>query len=415
MKIEKHIYVISCGISPSSLSEDAMRIISNAQVITGGKRLLGIFAKESQKQIVIATNVLETLQEVIELSKNSSVVILASGDALFHGIGATLSSIVDSDNYTIMPNITAFQGLCAKLKLPWSDFELFSIHGKNGVVPWRRLLNSEKSIIYCDNKMSADLLAKILIEKYPHASQRIGVSCANLGMDSEIIHHGTLEELSNTPVEGLSILMLLDVNSATEHPPLPLGLCDDNYKHENNLITHPEVRAIILSKLALRGGVMWDLGAGSGSVGLEAAGMCRNLDVYAVEKSKNRVDDIICNEANEGIENHHVVSSNILEEISTLPKPDIIFIGGGGKDIEEIAEKAFKNLNDGGRMVISAVTLETISSINSILSNNIKEVISVGVSRSKSVGDLTMMKPENPIHIFLFEKQTRKLNVGRKV
>jgi len=404
MKIKKHIYVISCGISPSSLSEDAMKIISTATVISGGKRLLGIFAKDSQKQIVIASNALETLQELIELSNNNNVVILASGDALFHGIGNTLGTMIDNESYTIIPNITAFQELCARLKLPWSDFQLFSIHGKNGVVPWRSLLSSEKSIIYCDNKMSASGLAKKLIAKHSHTSQRIGVSCANLGMENEVIHHGTLEELSSIKLDGLSILMLLGVNRAKVSPVLPLGLSDDHYKHESNLITHPEVRTIILSKLALRGGVMWDLGAGSGSVGLEAAGMCGNLDIYAVEKSKNRVNDIICNEANEGIENHHVVLGNILEEISRLPKPDIIFIGGGGKDIEEIAEKAFKNLNKGGRMVISAVTLETISSINSILNNHVKEVLSIGVSRSKSVGNLTMMKPENPIHIFVFEK-----------
>ncbi len=398
------IYVISCGISSTSVSEDTKKIIATVPIIAGGKRLLDMFANDSHEQIIIGAHALETVKNIITRSKNQDIAILASGDALFHGIAGTLDKEVDNSEYVVIPNITAFQALCAKLKQNWSGFELFSIHGCNAVVPWRKMLSAKQAIIYCDNKMPAHAVAAKFIEKYPGASARKAVTCTDLGMDNEIIHSGTLKELANLETAGLSILMLKNPVFSTRLPFLSLGLEDSHYEHEKNLITHPETRAVILSKLRLRGGVMWDLGAGSGSVGIEAAGLCKDLNVYALEKSPERVKNIIDNEEAEGLGNHHTVSGNILEKLDSLPDPDIVFIGGGGKDIKGIVNAAFKRLNEKGRIIVSAVTLETVASLNSVLKEKVEEVVSVGISRSKSAGSLTMMKAENQITIFTYIK-----------
>lgn len=395
------IYVISCGISSQSITEEAKGIINNVPIIAGGKRLLDMFANDSHEQMIIGAHAMDTVKSIVARSENRDIAVLASGDALFHGIAGTLAR--ETDKYTVIPNITAFQALCAKVKQSWSDFELFSIHGSNALVPWRKILSAEQAIIYCDNKLPAHATASKLIEKFPSAARREAVTCENLGMENESIHKGTLRELSKLETAGLSILMLLNPEP-NMFPSFPLGLDDDHYEHENNLITHPETRAVIISKLHLHGGVMWDLGAGSGSVGLEAAGIRKDLTVYALEKSPERVENIINNAKSEGLGNHHTISGNILEKIDSIPDPDFVFIGGGGKDIKKIITNAFERLSENGRMVASAVTLETISSLNSVLEKHLEEVVSIAVSRSKSAGSLTMMKAENQITIFTYTK-----------
>lgn len=395
------IYVISCGIANNSVTEETKTIINKVPVVAGGKRLLEMFADDSHEQIIIGAHALDTVKDIVKRSEREDIAVLASGDALFHGIAGTIAK--ETDKYTVIPNITAFQALCAKLKQSWSDFELFSIHGSKAVVPWRKILSAGQVIIYCDNCLPAHAVAAKLIVKYPAASARKAVSCADLGMENESINSGTLKELSEQDTAGLSILMLLSSDS-NMLPALPLGLDDSHYEHEKHLITHPETRAVILSKLRLRGGVMWDIGAGSGSVGIEAAGICKGLTVYAVEKSPDRVKNIIDNEEAEGLGNHHTISGNILEKLASLPDPDIVFIGGGGKDIKEIVSGAFERLNEKGRIVVSAVTLETITSLNSMFKESLAEVVSVGISRSKAAGNLTMMKAENQITIFTYIK-----------
>ncbi len=397
------IYLISCGVSLESVSENTKNIIRNVKLIAGGKRLLKIFAEDNQEQILLDANLTQTLQTIIKYSDTEDVALLASGDALFHGIATTLAEASNKCEYLIIPNVTAFQALCAKIKQPWGDFNLFSIHGRKGVVPWRRILSSNEAIIYCDNVMPAHKLADKFIQKYSNVQYRKAISCENIGCQNEKINRGTLKELTTIETGGLSILMLLQPDTAEVFPPLPLALDDKHYKHENNLITHPETRAVILSKLRLHNGIMWDLGAGSGSVGLEAAGLSPALTVYAVEKSPERCRDIIENKNAEGLINYHLTENSILKEISKLPPPDIVFIGGGGADIGEIVLNSFNKLKPKGRIVVSAVTLETVATLNSILKNEISEVLTISISRSKSVGSLTLMKSENQITLFIFE------------
>ncbi len=192
MNKKNHIYVISCGISVDSIPASVKTIINNVAVLAGGKRLLAMFNDADYKKIALGANAVETIKELVVLAKRQRVAILASGDALFHGIAGTLAKLTTAEHYTVIPNITAFQALCAKLKQPWSDFELFSIHGRNGVVPWRKILAAEQSIIYCDNCLSAVGLGTELIKKYPEAARRPAVIGVNIGLDSEMIKCGTL-------------------------------------------------------------------------------------------------------------------------------------------------------------------------------------------------------------------------------
>ena len=237
--------------------------------------------------------------------------MLASGDALFHGIAGTFSNIMQPGSYTIIPNITNFQYFFAKLGLPWSETRLFSIHGSRPL-RWREILGCESAMIYCDYRRNFAKVAAELIEKWPDAATRRAAAGICLGMDKEKIISASLAELAENKAEGISLLAVFPPDKSSL-PPLPLGLDDDYYTHENNLITHPEIRAVVLSKLRLRGGVMWDIGAGSGSVGIEAAGLCPELEVFAVEKVPARLEHIRKNISAEGLGNISAVEGEAAE------------------------------------------------------------------------------------------------------
>lgn len=404
MKNKGHVYIIGCGISPDDFPEAGKDILKRVAAIAGGKRLLELFAPKNKELMIIASDAVKLAENIAARAEHEEIAVLASGDSLFHGIAATLSKVLNPESFSVIPNITAFQYLCAKLGISWSDARLFSIHGGKSV-PWRRILSRSLAVVYCDHKCNFVQTAAELIRVWPPASSRRAFAGVKLGAEDENIIKGTLLELSKKDIPGISMLALQEADPAYPAPPLPLGLEDENYEHENNMITHPETRAVILSKLRLHGGTMWDIGAGSGSVGIEAAGLCPELEVYAVEKSPERSAQSQRNIVSEGLNNITAFTGNVLELIDTLPDPDTVFVGGGGPDIQKIIETAFARLRPGGRIVVSAVTLETIAAISALLPDSRKEVITVSISRSRQLPCSTLMKAENPITIFTFAKE----------
>ncbi|MDD5727935.1 MAG: precorrin-6y C5,15-methyltransferase (decarboxylating) subunit CbiE, partial [Victivallales bacterium] len=343
MKNKGHVYVIGCGISPDDFSEAGKDILNRVPVIVGGKRLLELFAPEDKELITIASDAVKIAENIAVRAKHEEIAVLASGDSLFHGIAATLSKVLNPESFSVIPNITAFQYFFAKLGISWSDARLFSIHGGKSV-PWRRILSRSLAAVYCDHTCNFSQTAAELIRVWAPAASRQAFAGVKLGTKDENILRGTLLELSQEDIPGISMLALPETGSAYLPPPLPLGVEDENYEHVNKLITHPETRAVILSKLRLHGGIIWDIGAGSGSVGIEAAGICPELEVYSIEKSPERSAQLQKNIASEGLNNITAFNGNVLELIDTLPVPDTVFIGGGGPNIGQIVETAFAKL-----------------------------------------------------------------------
>ena len=406
MKKQNNIFIISCGMGKENLSPNALKFIEDAQIIIGGLKLLDEMQIQEEKRIIFTAKNITQIKELLKTNKDKKITVLASGDSLYCGIGSWVARFLDKNSFTILPNITAFQYLCSKLKLDWQNISLFSVHGKNIQLQVMDILRKPLAIIYGDDKRPANKIAGELIKVSPQASNRKGVIACNLGKINEKITTGSLETLAREEDESLSILLILPPSNIKQVPAMQIGLPDSYYEHEKNLITHSEIRAVILSKLSIRpGSIMWDLGSGSGSVGIEVAAISPLSSIYSVEKHPQRIKDIEQNIQKSALNNITVIHGNILDKLKELPNPDIVFIGGGGKDLKEITLKAYDKLSSEGRMVVSAVTLESISTLNAIIPEKKKEVITISVSRSQSVGQLTMMKGENPITIFTFIKK----------
>ena len=371
----------------------------NARVIAAGKRLLELLPPDcTAEKIEIGRNAQSLALELAERARREKVVVLATGDPLYYGIGGTLCHIVDPKNLRIHPGLTAFQLFFCELKQPWEKASLFSVHGKNGVLPWRRILRAELAVVYGDPSSPAGTLAARLLNRFPEAGERPAAIGTNLGLPDAEVHTGTLRDMAAVETGPLSMLVLLPEPGPV--PEMPLGLPDATYQHQANLITHPEVRAIVLSKLKLRPGVMWDLGSGSGSVGLEAAGLCPGLTVYSVEKKEDRVEDIRDNLASEMLENFIIRPGDIGDLIDELPVPDCIFIGGGVNHLL----RAFECLKPGGRLVATGILVATSARLAAVLDEYRCELLTVNVSRASALGEHQMWKAENPITIAVFEK-----------
>ncbi len=170
------------------------------------------------------------------------------------------------------------------------------------------------------------------------------------------------------------------------------------------MITHAEVRAVALAKLNIGPGVMWDIGAGFGSVGIEAVGLCECLDVYAVEKKEDRAGYITRNAAASGA-GVTVVCGHAPEIIPQLPAPRSVFIGGGGKDVAEILQKTYERLQPGGCIVAAAVMLETRTALMSVLESCRTEITEIAVRHGKTMGPGTRMVPASPVTLCCFKKQ----------
>lgn len=395
------------GCTGTDLPEETLALLRHADLIAAPERMIRNLPEELHAETVILDGkLLEKLPILAERAKTGKTVVLASGDPLFCGIGSTLKRFVPPEDLRFHPAPTVFQQLFARLGEPWEKSRFISLHGKKSGIPCRSILKAPLCAVYGDAERNARKIAQKLIERFPDSANRRAAAGCNLGLPDETIIRGTLREIADSEktAESLSVLVVLPDDLPL--PELPLGLEDSDYIHHENMITHPEIRAVVLSKLRLAPGIMWDLGSGSGSVGLEAAGLCSGLTVHAVEKNDERFQHILQNTENEGFENFVPHHEDAMEALEHLPAPDRIFIGGGGG---KLLEKAFEKLKVNGILVMTGITLETITQLELFQPEFRKELLTIQISRvrkSEKAGNL--FTAENPIMIGVWKKEIRK-------
>ena len=401
--MKKEPWIDVAGVSASGLSPEVRMLAAQAEVIAGGRRVLALLGECSARKIELDGTALRDPGALAERLKGRRALVLASGDPLYNGIGGTLLQYFPRESLRFHPQVTAFQVLSAKLGIPWEKASHFSVHGKE-TLPWRRMLSSGLAVIYCDAKRSARRIASELIAAHPGSAVRRAAAGCDLGTASEWVETSTLGALADDTRadRSLSILVLFPSSHA---PELPLGLDDASYVHDGNVITHPEVRAVILSKLRLHSGVMWDVGAGSGSVGLEAAGLCPALQVYAVERSGSRAANIRCNAERENLENYHLCEGAFSEKEKELPDPDFVFAGGGGAELEEILKQSFARLAPGGVLAATAVLVESVCVLSGVLKEYRRELLTLNVARALPLAGSFCCKAENPVTLAVFAKK----------
>jgi len=352
------VTVVGIGLGPDDLTEAHRRAIQAAELLVGGKRQLAMFAGQTEATWTLGANPRATLEEVKKEAAGKGVVILASGDPLFFGIGQRALEVFGSENVTFLPNVTALQKTFARLKLPWNQARTVSVHGRKATDLFAELGHAGAIAIYTDPENTPNLLAKILRE-YGMANRKVAV-VEDIGSEQERCLETDLAGAEGMQFSPLNVMVLYPEEEL--QPGVRLGLEDDLFAKEKSLITKRESRALILAELQIEPqGVMWDVGAGSGSVGIEAVRVAPGLRVYGVEKDRARLEmiqDNVKRLGGFGVKGVLGEAPGVLED---LPDPDRVFVGGSGGNLADILQIVEKRLRPGGRAVVSVVTPESLA------------------------------------------------------
>ncbi|MCF8045874.1 MAG: precorrin-6y C5,15-methyltransferase (decarboxylating) subunit CbiE [Desulfarculaceae bacterium] len=407
---KEKIYVVGMGMSKEDLTGRHLAVIRSGEILIGGRRHLDLFDDTRVEKILITKDMERLFLQIRENLGKKRMVVLASGDPLHFGIGSTLIRTFGKDRVEIVPNITTLQAAFSRIKERWDDAAWVSFHGKKDTKALLKTLAfNDKVAVYTDPVNSPARVAKILLER--------GMACfhmtvlSDLGEKNEKVRQVSVEQAAAEEFDTPNIVILKKSAEQTRSLPLELGMPDDRFEHKDGLITKAEVRSVTLSKLRLKNDhIFWDLGAGSGSVSVEAAVFITAGQIFAVEQNEERVRQIETNRERFGVRNMTVIRAALPEGMDSLPVPDRVFIGGGGKVLPEILQAAIDGSKPGTRIVVNTVLVGSMAKASEILEKNEwkPEITQISVSRGKRMPSDMRLEALNPVWIITGERPAKK-------
>lgn len=391
----KTITIIGTGTGPDTITLEGLNALSEADVWFGSERVLALCkqAVQTEKRIV-AWYTPERIIREIEQCTAQRFAVLVSGDTGFYSaaqdIYTALSALQDC-SVTILPGISTVSAFFARLGVPWQDAQLFSAHGRSitGLVSLVR----RNRMVFCITGGNTKEISTLL-EDAGFSSLLVYVG-ENLGLDHEHIVTTTVQKLGSLGLSSLAVLVF-----ENKHPDnrIRFGINDEAFSRIEGIpMTKAAVRAAVLAKLALRPeDTCYDVGAGTGSISVEMALAAHKGQVFALEKNPAALPLIHENRKKFHLGNIIVVEGEAPGSWETLPQPDAVFIGGSSGNIPELISSVGKK-NPAVRIVITAITIETVHMVLSCLPNG--ELMQVSVARSKKVGCQHLLIAQNPIFI----------------
>ncbi|HEY9705213.1 MAG TPA: precorrin-6y C5,15-methyltransferase (decarboxylating) subunit CbiE, partial [Allocoleopsis sp.] len=402
------IHVIGIGLDGIlGLTDQVKHLIDEATLLVGSDRHLSYFPNFDGNKLI-----LKDLTSDIKYIKNSFnyrtdlIVILVSGDPLFFGLGRLLLAEIPAEKLTFHPNLSSVQLAFNRIKVPWQDATIISVHGRNLEQLIKALNNYDKKIaLLTDDQNNPHAIANLLLSLNLPISYQFWV-CENLGGLNEKVAKYDIMSIKNHIFSSLNIVVLIQDKQQKNIINLPiLGIEDDQFQtfsDKPGLITKKEVRMLILGELQLKPNLtIWDIGAGTGSVSIEIARLLPNNKIYAIEKTLSGQILIKQNCEILGGENIYLIEGKAPESLIELPRPDRVFIGGSGGKLKEILDICGEKLLEKGIIVIALATIEHQQIVIEWMKNhNWKyQILQVNLSRSIAIGNLTRFSPLNPVNI----------------
>jgi precorrin-6Y C5,15-methyltransferase (decarboxylating) len=391
------------------LSSRAASTVAAAQVLAGGERHLAFFPQFTGLRIVFKDGLAQALERIVDAADEHNVCILASGDPMFFGVGASVIKRLGAEHVEVIPHPSSMQWAFARAGIKWDDAAFISLHGRSREGFLTRLRQSGKVGVLTDPENSPARLAALMLE-HGETEWQAWV-CENLAGPDERVRTFSIEQLAVCADIGpLNVLILVRADRSWKAPPaIPFIHEDDFAKRmpKKGLITKREARLLSLASMRIRpDSVVWDIGAGSGSISIEAAMMAPLGRVYAVEVDPEGVE--ICHEnlRTHAIDNVRVIAGRAPEALADLETPDAVFVGGSKGGMDEIVDVALERLRQGGRLVVNAITLENSGEVYGALRRRgiVPEVTLLQVSRAEPLARYLRFEALNPIQIFAAEK-----------
>ncbi|MDY6853680.1 MAG: precorrin-6y C5,15-methyltransferase (decarboxylating) subunit CbiE [Thermodesulfobacteriota bacterium] len=397
------LYIL--GIDAKELNEGIKEVISLCDIVIGSNEQRDRILKEGWeiKDFFPISPLNDALDYIKRNRLKKGIVVLASGDPLFFGVGRRLLNEIGKRNIEIIPAISSMQFAFSRIKEPWDDVFFISVHGRDIKELVTDIHNHERVCIFTDSKNTPARIAKMLIEAGFDCRAFV---CENIGMEEENITEADLDVISKEVFSDLNLMILLNLRSVSI-PSYIFGLSESDLIHTRGLITKDEVRAVTLHKLRIpEKGVVWDIGSGSGSIAIETARVSPKAMVYAIEKEGEAVCHIFENKRRFFTHNLEIVYGEAPDALSNLPNPDRVFIGGSAGRLEGIMTRVSESLNAGGRIVINATTIETLTMGKKLLDTEgfSVEITEVSIARTKRLKGMNHLSALNPVFILMGRK-----------
>jgi precorrin-6B C5,15-methyltransferase / cobalt-precorrin-6B C5,C15-methyltransferase len=401
--------LVGLGMGKDDLSSKVLRWLQHAEVIAGARRHLDLFPEFTGEKVPLESPLDDFIESLKDISERKCTALLASGDPLYFGIGRRLVTALGRERVITFPNITSIQALFSWLGEPWDDVKVLSLHGgarSQRPTEWLRAVRSSSRVaLFTDPQHHPGWIAEKLLDA--GMTERSLIIGEELGLPTETIRRMSLEEARSADFSSLNVIVVTgeDPGNTLGAPitRLPVfGLPESAFEHDAGMITKMEIRAMVLAHLQLEPGlVMWDLGAGSGSVSIEAARIAPLRQVVAVEKNAKRYEALKQNVKVHGAFEIQPVHGSILEMIDHLPAPDRVFIGGSGGELREVLRRVAECLCPAGRVVQTVVALDTLETIRSFWRERPVElsITQLQVNRSTPIGESLRFEALNPVFI----------------
>ena len=397
-----NINLVGIGLgNPELLTKAACNAISKSDIVIGAKRIVDSIRLDFVgKKFFLEYNT-EKIADIIKSNAGSEISVIFSGDiSLFSGSSKLFERLKAFKNCKIntFPGISSLSYLCAKTNIDISKVKILSFHGKDELLYHNIDSNEYTFIITSKGEGAKEICRKLISFGFFELDVTLG---ENLSYVNERITTAKPGDLLDMDISDLNCMIIYNPDSDKA---ISFGLHDEVFARDKVPITKSEVRAVILSKLNIGSdSICYDIGAGSGSVSIEMAGLAYEGKVYAVEKNPVAVELIKKNIHNFNAENIELIFAKAPEGLEHILEADKIFIGGSGGEMNAVMDMIFASQKH-PTIVISAITLETVAQITDILKKAKEygydtEVTAINVSKSKEVGPYNMMMAQNMVFI----------------
>lgn len=388
------IYLIGVGMgNPDTLTVGAVRTIESCELLIGAPRLLTPWMADKKCLSLVRA---ADIAGAVAGAEEGQIAILLSGDTGFYSGAKALRPLLSDYEVETVPGLSSLSYFAARLGTTWQDVHVVSAHGRSHNAVGEIQCHGRTFVLTGGESKVQDICHSLCSHGMGHVKISVG---EHLSYPHERILSGTAEELVETEFADLSVLLVEHPNPVVRPFAVP-SLPDSAFGREHVPMTKEEVRSVVLSKLRPAAHhTIWDVGAGTGSVTVECALAASAGWVFAVERKREAVALIQANAAALGAPNVTVVPGVAPEVLVDLPAPDRVFVGGSGGGLGQIIKIALEK-NPAVRMVIAAVTLETLheaETITAALGLKDVDIVQVGITRIREVGRYHMMDGQNPV------------------
>ncbi len=368
-----------------------------SDIVLGPRRIIERLRKANTAQATLvewrSMKLVDMLAQITEL-RGTSTVLLASGDPLWFGMGATLTHHLSRDEFRVTPHASSFQYAAARLRWPLQHVTTLSAHARPGELIHPHVTPGNRILALTTDATTAPHVAKLLVER--GYGRSLLTVLEHLGGPDERIT--TAEARAFDLAIGDFYVLAIDCVAdpgAPLLPPVP-GLPDEAFVSDGQL-TKREIRAITLGKLApYPGALLWDVGAGCGSIGIEWMRAARDARAIAFEREGERLQMIALNAGNLGVPTIEIENGDAPDSLIGKPTPDAIFIGGGVAN-ETLFHTCWTALRPGGRLVANAVTLDAEQALQHRQSRFGGDLVRIEMSALDTIGSHRVLRPRMPV------------------